>query len=63
MSTPSMEPEETGNAVIDHRLRAGYFLQKGREFLADGDLHQASEKGWAAAAHIVKAAATAYGWS
>ena len=62
MSTPAMEPEETGDVVIDHRQRAGYFLQRGREFLADSDLHQASEKGWGAAAHIVKAVAATYGW-
>ena len=63
MSTPAMEPAETGDVVVDHQQRAGYFLQKGREFLADGDLHQASEKGWGAAAHIVKAVAATYGWS
>ena len=55
MSTPAMEPEETGDVATDHYQRAGYFLQKSREFLSDGDLHQASEKGWGAAAHIVKA--------
>ncbi len=62
MSTSAMEPTETGDIVTDHRQRAGYFLQRGREFLADGDLHQASEKGWGAAAHIVKAVAATYGW-
>ena len=30
--------------------------------MADDDLHQASEKGWGAAAHIVKAVAAANGW-
>ena len=62
MSTPAMEPAETGDVVIDHRQRADYFLRKGREFLADGDLHQASEKGWGAVAHIVKAVAATYAW-
>ena len=61
MTSPATEPPETGDAVADHRARAIYFLQKGREFLADGDLHQASEKGWGAAAHIVKAVAASYG--
>ena len=57
-----MEPEETGDVIIDHRQRAEYFLRRSREFLADGDLHQALEKGWGAAAHIVKAVAATYGW-
>ncbi len=62
MSTPLTEPEETGDVVIDHRQRAEYFLRKSREFLADGDSHQASEKGWGAAAHMVKAVAATHGW-
>ena len=62
MSTSLVEPEETGDVVIDHRQRAEYFLRKSREFLAEGDLHQASEKGWGAAAHIVKAVAAINGW-
>lgn len=62
MSTPAMEPEETGYAVIDHRQRAAYFLRMGREFLDVGNLHQASEKGWGAAAHMAKAVAATYGW-
>ena len=62
MSTLAIEPEETGDVVIDHHQRAGYFLQKGREFLAAGDLHQASEKGWGASAHMVKAVAARNGW-
>lgn len=62
MSTPAIEPTESGDPVFDHRQRAGYFLQKGREFLTGGDLHQASEKGWGAAANIVKAVAATHGW-
>jgi diadenosine tetraphosphate (Ap4A) HIT family hydrolase len=38
------------------------FLGKSREYLAEGDLHQASEKGWGAAAWMAKAAAEAHGW-
>lgn len=62
MVTPLTEPPETGDVVEDHSRRAGYFLQKSRQFLADGDFHQASEKGWGAAAHITKAVAAAHGW-
>ena len=63
MTGPTLEPQETGNAVVDHRERAKYFLQRGRQYLADGDLYQASEKGWGAAAHMVKAVAAADGRS
>lgn len=42
-------------------LSAGY-LRKARLHLADGDLPQASEKGWGAAAVLVKAAAEKRGW-
>ena len=38
------------------------FLGKAREYLATGDLHQASEKGWGSAAHMVKAVALTQGW-
>ncbi len=38
------------------------FLAQASEELARGDLRQASEKGWGAAAQIVKAAAEARGW-
>ena len=62
MVTPVTEPPETGDVVADHRRRAGCFLQQGRQLLADGDFHQASEKGWGAAAHITKAVAAAHGW-
>ena len=62
MSISMTEPEETGDVVTDHRQRAEYFLRRSRDFLADGDLHQASEKGWGAAAHIVKAVAAINGW-
>ena len=48
--------------VADYAAQAREFLAKGREYLAAGDLHQASEKGWGAAAHMAKAVAAAQGW-
>ncbi len=49
-------------AVADYETQAREFLRKGRAYLAAGDLHQASEKGWGAAAHMAKAVAVAQGW-
>lgn len=49
-------------AVADYRRQARVFLARSREYLAADDLHQASEKGWAAAAWMAKAVATAQGW-
>ena len=51
----------TTDAVTDYREQAKLFLAKAWEYLAQGDLHQASEKGWGAAAHMVKAVAEAQG--
>ena len=48
-------------AVADYVNQARDFLAKSREYLTQGDLHQASEKGWGAAAHLVKAVAIAQG--
>ena len=48
--------------IADYRDQAWDFLEKGRKYLAEGDLHQASEKGWGAAAHMAKAVAAARGW-
>lgn len=56
MTTPSYEE------VADNESQARQFLAKGREYLILGDLHQASEKGWRAAAHMAKAVAVAQGW-
>lgn len=39
------------------------FLAKARRYLAEDDLLQASEKGWGAAAQMVKCIAEARGWS
>ena len=51
------------DAVGDYRQQAHHFLGKSREYLAEGDLHQASEKGWGAAAWIAKAVAERNGWA
>lgn len=47
--------------VAGYESQAREFLVKGREYLSAGDLHQASEKGWGAAAHMAKVA-SAQGW-
>ena len=49
------------NVVLEYRQQARTFLARAREYLASGDLHQASEKGWGAAAHMVRAVAEALG--
>lgn len=56
MTTPDFDE------VADYESQAREFLAKGRDYLAQGDLHQASEKGWGAAAHMAKAVAVAQGW-
>ena len=45
-----------------HDATGREFLAKARAYLAEDDLLQASEKGWGAAAQMVKAAAEARGW-
>ena len=42
--------------------QAREFLDRALEYLGSGDLHQASEKGWGAAAHMAKAVALTRGW-
>ena len=42
--------------------QAHIFLQQANDELARGDLRQASEKAWGAAAQAVKAAGEAHGW-
>ena len=49
-------------AVDDYRQQARIFLSRAREYLAEDDLHQASEKGWGAAAWMAKAVAEVQGW-
>ena len=48
--------------VTDHVAQARSFLERSKSYLAQGDLHQASEKGWGAASHIIKAVAAANNW-
>ena len=61
--TSPMEPYGNGNVIVaDYREQSREFLLKGREYLENGDLHQAAEKGWGAAAWMAKAAAQARGW-
>ncbi len=44
------------------RQQSRAFLEQAQRELRAGDLRQASEKGWGAAAQIVKAAAESRGW-
>ena len=58
-----MEPfENESEPVADYREQSREFLQRARTYLATGDLHQAAEKGWGAAAWMAKATAQARGW-
>ncbi len=45
-----------------HTETAATFLLKARAYLDEGDLLQASEKGWGAAARMIKAVAEERGW-
>ena len=45
-----------------YREQSRVFLAQAHEELAKGDLQQASEKGWGAAAQMVKAVAQERGW-
>ena len=58
MTTPSDNHVE----IADYESQAREFLANSSDFLTAGNLHQASEKGWGAAAHMAKAVATAQGW-
>lgn len=58
-----MEPfDEQQEAVSDYRQQAREFMSRSRAYLEADDLHQASEKGWAAGAWMAKAVAEAHGW-
>ena len=50
-------------AVVDYEAQAREFLDLARQYLDRGNLHQASKKGWGAAAHMAKAVALSQGWS
>ena len=58
----SIVVSENVDGVLGHASQAREFLNKARGYLAAGDLHQASEQGWGAAAHMAKAVAPAQGW-
>ena len=60
--TSPIEPYEFDDAVGDFCQQARQFMVKSRLYLAEVDLHQASEKGWGAAAWMAKAVAEAQGW-
>ena len=45
-----------------HRDQSRVYLEQAKEELRNGELLQASEKGWGAAAQIVKAVAEERGW-
>ena len=49
--------------VEDYAQQSRQFLERARIYVADGDLHQASEKAWGAAALMAKAVAAANGWT
>ena len=55
-------PGDNHHEVADYESQAREFLANSRDFLVAGNLHQASEKGWGAAAHMAKAVAVAQGW-
>ena len=64
MVAAPMEPSEPEAGVAaDYRRQSRIFLVKAREYLDEGDLHQAAEKGWGAAAWMAKAVAEAQGWN
>ena len=62
MTLPNLQEPYDPEAVEDYRQQARIFLSRSREYLAVGDLQQASEKGWGAAAWMAKAVAVAQGW-
>ena len=62
MIQPNLSEPFDPVAVDDYRRQAYDFLGKAREYLATDDLHQASEKGWGAAAWMAKAVAETQGW-
>ena len=62
MTQPNVSEPHDLTAIEDYRQQARVFLTKSREYLAVDDLHQASEKGWGAAAWMAKAVAESQGW-
>ena len=62
MAQPPINEPSDAEAIEDYKQQARDFLAKSWEYLATGDLHQASEKGWGAAAWMTKAVAVAQNW-
>ena len=62
MTQPDLSDRYDPVAVEDYRQQARDFLEKAKRYLAEDDLHQASEKGWGAAAWMAKAVAVVYRW-
>ena len=62
MTQPNLAEPYDPEAVADYRQQAHALLSKARQYLADNDLHQASEKGYAAASRMAKAVATVHNW-
>ncbi|CAI7991429.1 hypothetical protein GBAR_LOCUS734 [Geodia barretti] len=57
------EPPARQDARIrKHLLMAREYWSKAPQYLSEGDLKQASEKGWGAVAQLTKAVATLRGW-
>ena len=48
--------------TTDYRASSHTMMAQSRDELAKGDLQQASEKGWGAAAQMMKAIAESRGW-
>ena len=62
MTQPDLSERYDPEAIEDYRQQAYAFLDRARGYLASDDLHQASEKGWGAAAWMAKAVAETQGW-
>ena len=62
MTLPNLIEPYDPEAVEDYRQQSRIFLGRARGYLAADDLHQASEKGWGAAAWMAKAVAVRHGW-
>ena len=63
LNSPDEPADGDRNAAAACRQQSRTFLFKSREYLAAGDLHQAAEKGWGAAAWMAKSVAETQGWS
>ena len=58
----TLNPWRSDMDTQTYRQASERFLAQARQELSDGDLPQASEKGWGAAAQILKAVAEQRGW-